>query len=711
MRVAISMIGIWAGLTAAAAGQDLLAPLPGDTGFSVSNRAFDMAPGEVTHLTLPDGESRELVLDRRDVSESGDRLWAGHFTGAGEAYQLILTSGPHASFAYAATPDGAWTLAPERAGGPLVWTREMAPPLEPGSDERHIRLPQQELPLIQPDAAIAEAVATGSNGTIDVAIVYTTGMRLYYGLGLTTRMQHLVNVLDQALVVSDTGMRARFVGAIAAPASWNEYTSTLESIDDLYAGASYGHPGSEPDVGDGSCSNGPNGCINDGDLSYLLDFRNAVGADIVVMLRRYWRAQQTYCGVAYVPGFGGQGAINPAEDWVLGVAVSGDGPDGNGTPANCGDLTFSHEVGHNLGSTHNVENTNNTGVFDYSYGHRHDCNFRTIMGYDSTRSGVSCANGGGQNEIWLPRYSNPQQPDCLNGPCGIGPGVSVTPGSPSDDNTTTADNARSLRTAGFNVRDYRPEGMQVRSAVLPYSRTVQSGSAATAFVTVINPASTGSMAEDCGLQVHGASQFAFQRTDPATNAPIGSPGDLADIPAGGLQTFVISLTHNTALAAGDIRIDTSCANRRGATAANGVNTLLFTSTQLSLPDVIALSATTGNNGIVELPAGGGAGAFSVATANLGSVGNVVVSIEAGPDAPQFQTLEICRTNAATGQCETSRAQSFSQLFTADGTLTFAAFVRSAGDVANAPATNRVFIWFRTPGGQPVGATSVAVRTN
>ena len=693
--------------------QDLLnraAGTPPDHYSALPDQAFEMQPGDRLPLAFPDGGSRDVVFDRAGRSDTGDRLWVGHLADAGEPYRVILTRGPAATFGYIATPEGAWTLAPASPGGPLVMSRDPGAPLEPGSDALHRSVGGFQTPMEAVQSArVSQAVPPGSSGTIDVAITYTQGMQLYYGLGLTTRMQHLVNVLDQALVDSDTGLRARFVGATPMPASWNEFTSTLESIDDLYAGASYGHPGTERDI-EGNCSGGPTACINDGDLSYLLDFRNAVGADIVVMLRRYWRTQQTYCGVAYVPGFGGEGNIDPAEDWVLGVAVTGDGPDGNGSGRSCGDLTFSHEVGHNLGSTHNVENTTSPGVFNFSYGHRVDCNFRTIMAYDSTRSNVGCAGGFGQNETWLPRFSNPFQGDCLGLSCGTMPDVSQTPGSPQDDIATPTDNARSMREAGLNVRDYRPQGLSVRSALLPYSRTVASGTAATAFVSVVNPASTGSVAEGCGLQVHGASGFTFQRTDPATNAVSGAPGDLADIPPGGVQTFVISLVQSGTVAAGDVRIDTSCRNRASAPAVNGLNTLLFTSTALSLPDIIALAATVSNNGIVELPASGGASAFSVATANLGTVGSVIVSIEPGADAPDFDLLEICRTNAVTGQCESPRSASFSQLFNANETMTFAAFVRSAASVGNAPATNRVFVHFRTPGGQPVGATSVAVRS-
>lgn len=699
---------------AALAQPSLLTPDPGDrSAFSgLSDSARGLAAGEQVTLALPSGERHGIVLDRMDATMSPARVWVGHLAEFGEQYRVLITEGPDSVFGYVATPSGAWRLAPERAGGPSVWLPETGVNDEPGSDA----LPPPQSAIGLPDFAfdrerLAQAVATGSSGTIDIAIVYTDGMISLYQLGLMTRLQHLVNMFDQALIDSDTGLRARLVGATRVPGTWNEYTSTLETIDDLFAGASFGHPGSEPDVAGGECSNGPNGCTNDGDLSSLLEWRNALGADIVVMLRRYWRAQQTYCGVAYVPGFGGEGEVDPDEDWILGIAVSGDGPDGNGTPANCGDLTFAHEVGHNLGSTHNVENTNGPAVFDFSYGHRVDCDMRTIMAYDSTRSGVTCS-GSYPNETWLVRFSNPDQFDCSGKPCGVGGGGAQLPGSPNDNTTTPTDNARSMREAGYNVRDYRPPGLTMRSALLPYSRTVATGSPATAFVSIANPASTGSTAENCGLELHGAAlgQFSARPTDPVTNEPVGAVGERVDIPAGEIRTFIVSLRRGSNESHSDLRIDTVCSNRAPAPSIAGVNTFRFTSTSLSLPDVVALAATTSNNGLVELPTGGGASAFSVASINLRSFGTVVVTPEAASGIASLETLEICRTNAESGACETARAASQSLLLGTDETATFAVFLRSNDDIANDPARNRVFVHFRTPAGQSVGATSVAVRT-
>ena len=473
------------GLAGQAGAQPLLLAAP------ASPDLFAMSVGDAAELPALNGHRYRAVLDRLDSASPGGNRWVGHIEGHNSLYRVIITQGQHAAFGTVTTPDGSWTLAPEFPGGALVLSPATAPPEEPGSDavSPPRGIARRAAQSLGPAAAadVAEAVETGSLGTIDIAVVYTEGLKTYYGIGVITRVQHLVNVLDQALIDSDTGLRARLVNASLMPVPWVETTSTIESLDDLVAGASYGNPGTSADVF-GQCETGFGlQCNNDGDLSSLYALRNGAAADIVVMLRRYWRAQQTYCGVAYVPG-SGVGVINPADDHVLGVAVVGDGPDGNGTGASCGDLTFSHEVGHNLGSTHNIENAGAPGVFSFSYGHRYDCSLRTIMAYDSLRSNLTCPTNSpvrGPNETWIPAFSNPATNICLGLPCGTGPEGWTVPGSNSDDTTTPTENARSMREQGYQVQNYRsPEAPLVRSAILPYSRTVPLGQPATAFVTI-----------------------------------------------------------------------------------------------------------------------------------------------------------------------------------------------------------------------------------
>ena len=71
------------------------------------------------------------------------------------------------------------------------------------------------------------------------------------------------------------------------------------------------------------------------------------------------------------------------------------------------------------------------------------------------------------------------------------------------------------------------------AAVLPSSRSVQAGTPATAFATIINAGSV--TATSCGISLLTAipATFSFQTTNPLTNQVTGSPNTPVDIPPGG----------------------------------------------------------------------------------------------------------------------------------------------------------------------------------
>ena len=113
-------------------------------------------------------------------------------------------------------------------------------------------------------------------------------------------------------------------------------------------------------------------------------------------------------------------------------------------------------------------------------------------------------------------------------------------------------------------------------------------------------------------------EFFFQATDPATNAVIGTPDLGMDIPAGGSQSFVFAVTTNAAFAPVELELSFDCRNSDPAVALEAINTLLISASGSPVPDVVALGATLNNDGIVNLTGPAGAGAFPVATVNLGA---------------------------------------------------------------------------------------------
>ena len=141
----------------------------------------------------------------------------------------------------------------------------------------------------------------------------------------------------------------------------------------------------------------------------------------------------------------------------------------------------------------------------------------------------------------------------------------------------------------------------------------------------------------------------------------------------------------------------------------GINTLLLSASAGPVQDIVALAATLGNNGLVEIPSVAGIGVFAVATVNVGAVaGNITVGADTGGVSVPV-TITLCETHSVIGNCLAPPAASVTRTINPGETPTFGFFVAGHGLVAFDPAVNRVFVRFQE-GGVTRGATSVAART-
>jgi uncharacterized delta-60 repeat protein len=270
-------------------------------------------------------------------------------------------------------------------------------------------------------------------------------------------------------------------------------------------------------------------------------------------------------------------------------------------------------------------------------------------------------------------------------------------------------------TAGnFAVARYdgRFESPSLLAAVLPSSRSVQVGTPATAFATLLNVGSEAAV--DCALTPITSipAAFSFQTTSPLTNQVTGTPNAAVDVAAGIAQSFVMVITPTAPVAPTDLQFSFDCANRGRAPVNGGLNTLLFSASAAPTPDIVALAATSTGDGIVNLPGPNGNGAFAVATVNVGVDGVISVLADTG-GATLPVTLFICQTNAATGQCVNPVIPTPNPVVTniaANTTPTFGIFVAGNGTVPFDPAANRIFVRFKDAGDVTRGSTSVAVRT-
>jgi hypothetical protein len=256
----------------------------------------------------------------------------------------------------------------------------------------------------------------------------------------------------------------------------------------------------------------------------------------------------------------------------------------------------------------------------------------------------------------------------------------------------------------------RPDARNVLlAAVLPSSRSVQVGIVATAFATIIN---TGhSLATACTITpLSGlATNFHYQTTNPNANQITGTADTPVDITSGGFQSFVIAFIPTQAVAPTDLQLSFDCTNTDPAPINTGLNTLLLSASATPVPDIVALAVTPTNDGIVNILATHGTGAFAVATVNLGASGNITVSADTG-SATLPVNIFLCQTNPGTGQCNSAIGPSVTTQINANATPTFGIFVQGNGSVPFDPAANRIFVRFKDGGNVTRGSTSVAVRT-
>jgi len=244
------------------------------------------------------------------------------------------------------------------------------------------------------------------------------------------------------------------------------------------------------------------------------------------------------------------------------------------------------------------------------------------------------------------------------------------------------------------------------SAVLPASRSARVGEVVTAFATIIN---TEVQFDGLGCRIGLASDVPaildYHLTDPATNLTVGPQNTPVDIPsAGGQRTFVIGITPTAAFDPTDLQLSFDCANSVPARSFIGLNTLALSASVEPVPDIVALVTDTN----LRFPMGGSANA-AVAIANVGSAGEIAVSLDSGSSDLPIGFL-ICRTNSMTGACLEPLAEESLVQLGANETASFMIQIDSTNFVAFDPVENRVFVRFSDSDGVLRGATSLAVST-
>jgi hypothetical protein len=222
------------------------------------------------------------------------------------------------------------------------------------------------------------------------------------------------------------------------------------------------------------------------------------------------------------------------------------------------------------------------------------------------------------------------------------------------------------------------------AATLPSSRSVQVGQAATFFATIVNAVATDAIGCVIDKLSGVKGNLSFQATDPATNVPIGLPNTPVTIAAGGSQTFVVSVMPTAQFTSTEFAVYFGCTNTPTARSRKGLNTVLLSASLTPIPDIVALAATSNNDGIVNVAGSPGTGAFAVTTVNVGATGTITASADTGGLILPVN-LSLCQTEPANGQCISAIGPNATTQINANATPTFGIFVQGGGTVPFDPA--------------------------
>lgn len=430
-----------------------------------SSTAFQMQIGDAIDLTLPEPTAYRAVLDRIETHPNGDLTWIGHLQGESDIYRVFVTRGSGGLYGQVLTPKGQYRISTP-AGNRFAADEAELTDVKASGMQRFIPLINDGRPIPAGKVAASAAISVGgitaptaplvapsapvsmansvadTNTVIDIMVLYTPDLVTRYG-SAQTLVNNLVALSNQAYIDSKVAITLRAVAIQQV-----NYTVLNDNGDALDA---------LTDSTDSAFAN-------------VSSLRAQYGADLVSLVRPFDQTTAGSCGVGWVSGGGGRTIIT---DGSYGFSVVSYGKDTHGSSYYCDNYTFTHELGHNMGSAHDRANSSSSGAYSYSYGYGIEGTFGTIMSYINPTIG---------------KFSSPLL-DCKGTPCGIAAGKS-----------NSADNAQSLNNTRTFIASFR--------------------AAASGSVTVTTPASTPTADAD---RVFNWAQATFPTyVSPATSVSLTS---------------------------------------------------------------------------------------------------------------------------------------------------------------------------------------------
>lgn len=298
-------------------------------------------PGGADAITLNLFDDVQLRARKHqlEATRSGGLVWRGRLLDvAGEA-TFAVQDGVVAGTVFAG--DKVYEVL--YAGDGEHDVREIEPSEFPTDD------PNADLPSVEPDpqadamdAAVAAEMAGDAASQVDVMVIWTPAART--AAGGVSAIQSLVNL---AVANTNTGyansavtQRARLVYSGELAYSESSPSTDLSRL----------------------------AMTTDGYLDSVHTLRNTYGADVVTLLGEGY-VNAGACGVGYLMTYVSTGFASSAFNVVDRTCAAGN-------------LTYAHEMGHNMGLQHDPANAGSSPAYSYAYGYQEPTGlFRTVMAY------------------------------------------------------------------------------------------------------------------------------------------------------------------------------------------------------------------------------------------------------------------------------------------------------------------------------------------
>jgi hypothetical protein len=429
--------------TGRSATQKDTAPVPGAQPIEVNLAQLTaLQPGD--EATLPLADLGPLRVRYDDTHANADSAtWVGHLKDYGQDFRVVLTYSPAGTVGHILTPRGDYAIQSDAAGAAyLIDPRKLGMrhvegdafcPAPPGRGARRAGESIGNAAATTSTATVAADVTPLPGSTVvDVLVLYTSGFVTDKGgtAGASAAIDHLIAISNQAYRDSGVALMLRRVGA--EQVSVSDQTSNSTTLANLTNGT--------------------------GPFANVKTRRNALGADLVTLVRPFWQQYQAGCGTGWIGGYGGA-PITGSSGYAY--SVVSEGRDRAGSGWYCDVTSFTHELGHNMGLMHDRATVSRQGggqgATAYAYGYGIDGTFGTVMSY-----------------MWpkLGKFSNPRDYTCAgNLRCGV----------PDTNTTTSADNTKALGVTRTGVAAFRSSTVQTQ---LTISGTVTVNGAARSGVTI-----------------------------------------------------------------------------------------------------------------------------------------------------------------------------------------------------------------------------------